>query len=623
MKTINLFLFALFFLGSGSAYAQSNQNIYNRLLSVKERIFEDDQKSQKSLDSLKPVLEKAEVDSLWGLYYRTISTLLSNQMEKDKALENLNLSISYYQKAKNPKGVALSMMNKGNIFLFQGKTKETLSTYLKALEITNKNNLHYESGLLYKNIGVLYLNNEKFDEALNYSTKSYNIFKNLNKDEDMGRALVNIGNSYYMKYDFDKALLYYNEAMVISEKLKDSSNIAKLLNNIGAIYIDDKRDLKKGMGFLLKSLEIKKKLKDQNSLLLQYNSIATYYAGAGDFAAAEAYLRQALELAKKSNNKDELKEVYETYSNIYEEKGDFGKALNYYKLYSGIKDSILNKENIEILEDLKIKYKTAEKDAEITTQKSKLFKRNVLVFALIGLLLLAFVYYKNYQNNQKVKLQKEILYQQDLATKAVMKAEDDERKRMALHLHDGIGTLLSAINMNINVLKDFKHNENQFSNVLTKTKSILDDAITDVRDLSHQIMPNMLIKNSLSNALRDLIEKTNSPKLKIILNIDGLKDDIDQNIQVVIYRIIQECINNIIKHADAQSVKISIFQDDKSIKIKIIDDGKGFDPLAQTAKSEGMGLENIKSRIEFLKGEIQIESVPDQGTNVQVEIPLI
>lgn len=616
-------MFALFFLGSGSAYAQSNQNIYNRLLSVKERIFEDDQKSQKSLDSLKPVLEKAEVDSLWGLYYRTISTLLSNQMEKDKALENLNLSISYYQKAKNPKGVALSMMNKGNIFLFQGKTKETLSTYLKALEITNKNNLHYESGLLYKNIGVLYLNNEKFDEALNYSTKSYNIFKNLNKDEDMGRALVNIGNSYYMKYDFDKALLYYNEAMVISEKLKDSSNIAKLLNNIGAIYIDDKRDLKKGMGFLLKSLEIKKKLKDQNSLLLQYNSIATYYAGAGDFAAAEAYLRQALELAKKSNNKDELKEVYETYSNIYEEKGDFGKALNYYKLYSGIKDSILNKENIEILEDLKIKYKTAEKDAEITTQKSKLFKRNVLVFALIGLLLLAFVYYKNYQNNQKVKLQKEILYQQDLATKAVMKAEDDERKRMALHLHDGIGTLLSAINMNINVLKDFKHNENQFSNVLTKTKSILDDAITDVRDLSHQIMPNMLIKNSLSNALRDLIEKTNSPKLKIILNIDGLKDDIDQNIQVVIYRIIQECINNIIKHADAQSVKISIFQDDKSIKIKIIDDGKGFDPLAQTAKSEGMGLENIKSRIEFLKGEIQIESVPDQGTNVQVEIPLI
>lgn len=590
---------------------------------MKERIFEDDQKSQKSLDSLKPVLEKAEVDSLWGLYYRTISTLLSNQMEKDKALENLNLSISYYQKAKNPKGVALSMMNKGNIFLFQGRTKETLSTYLKALEITTKNNLHYESGLLYKNIGVLYLNNEKFDEALNYSTKSYNIFKNLNKDEDMARALVNIGNSYYMKYDFDKALLYYNEAMVISEKLKDSSNIAKLLNNIGAIYIDDKRDLKKGMGFLLKSLEIKKKLKDQNSLLLQYNSIATYYAGAGDFAAAEAYLKQALELAKKSNNKDELKEVYETYSNIYEEKGDFGKALNYYKLYSGIKDSILNKENVEILEDLKVKYQTAEKDAEITTQKSKLLKRNVLVFALIGLLLFAFIYYKNYQNKQKVKLQKEILYQQDLATKAVMKAEDDERKRMALHLHDGIGTLLSAINMNVNVLEDFKHDENQFSNVLTKTKSILDDAITDVRDLSHQIMPNMLIKNSLSNALRDLIEKTNSPKLKIILNIDGLKDDIDQNIQVVIYRIIQECINNIIKHADAQSVKISIFQDDKSIKIKIIDDGKGFDPLAQTAKSEGMGLENIKSRIEFLKGEIQIESVPDQGTNVQVEIPLI
>lgn len=590
---------------------------------MKEKIFDDDIKSQKSLDSLKPVLEKASVDSLWGLYYRTQSTLLSNQMEKEKALENLNLSISYYHKSKNAKGVALSLLNKGNIYMYQGKTKEALSIFLKSLEIAKNNKLVYVTGQLYQNIGVLYLNNRKTDEALVYANKAYQVFKSLGKDREMAGMLNNIGNAYYEKEDTDKALKYYKKSMSISEKLKDSATISQLLNNIGAVYIEDKSDLKMGIDYLLKSLEIKRKLNDQNAMILQYNNIATYLAEAGELVSSESYLKKAFALAEKSGNKNGLKDVYETYSNIYQEKGDFRKALDYYKLFSATKDSLLNKENSEILEDLKIKYKTAEKDAEITSQKSKLFKRNVLVFGLVGLLLLALIYYKNYQNRQKVKLQKEILYQQDLATKAVMKAEDDERKRMALHLHDGIGTLLSAINMNINVLEDYKEDEQQFSSVLTKTKSILDDAITDVRDLSHQIMPNMLIKNSLSNALRDLIEKTNSPKLKILLNMDGLKDDIDQHVQVVIYRIIQECINNIIRHAEAQSVKISILQTSNSINIKITDDGKGFDLMAQSEKSDGMGLENIKSRIEFLKGEITIESALDKGTDINVVMPFV
>jgi len=623
LKIISTLLIIILLLNSNKVFSQYNQKIYEKLFTVKEKIFNDEDQAKKSLDSLKPLLEKASVDSLWGLYYRTNSTLLSNQMEKDKAMEDLDRSIFYYQKAKNPKGIVLSMMNQGSILLFQGKTKETLATFQKAILIAKKHRLTYETALLLKNIGVLYFNNEKYDEALRYANRALDIFKSLGKEKDKAMMLNNIGNCYYGKYDDDKALSFYNQSMVISEKLKDSSTVAKLLNNIGAIYIDSKKDLKKGMDFLVKSLEIKKRLNDKTALILQYNNIANYYADAGELVLAEAYLKPAFDLAKKSKNKEELKEVYETYSNIYKDKGDFKKALEYYKLFSATQDSLLNKENSEVLENLKIKYQTAEKDAEITNQKSKLFKRNVLVFAMIGLLLFSFIYYKNYQNRQKVKLQKEILYQQDLATKAVMKAEDDERKRMALHLHDGIGTLLSAINMNINVLEDFKEDEQQFSSVLTKTKSILDDAITEVRDLSHQMMPNMLIKNSLSSALRDLIEKTNSPKLKILLNIDGLKDDIDQNIQVVIYRIIQECINNIIRHAEAQRVKISIDQTSNSINIKIADDGKGFDPIANTAKSDGMGLENIKSRIEFLKGEITIDSAMGKGTDINVVIPFI
>lgn len=121
LKIISTLLIIILLLSSNKVFSQYNQKIYEKLFTVKEKIFNDEDQAKKSLDSLKPLLEKASVDSLWGLYYRTNSTLLSNQMEKDKAMEDLDRSIFYYQKAKNPKGIVLSMMNQGSILLFQGK----------------------------------------------------------------------------------------------------------------------------------------------------------------------------------------------------------------------------------------------------------------------------------------------------------------------------------------------------------------------------------------------------------------------------------------------------------------------------------------------------------------------
>ena len=146
--------------------------------------------------------------------------------------------------------------------------------------------------------------------------------------------------------------------------------------------------------------------------------------------------------------------------------------------------------------------------------------------------------------------------------------------------------------------------------------------MTEVRTLSHQIMPNMLVKNSLSNALRELIDKSNSPKLHINLTIDGLQEDLAENVQIVMFRIIQECINNTIKHANASEIDIAVKQDSNEISASFRDNGRGFDPTLYQSKSEGMGLENIKSRIEFLKGYFQLDSEKSKGTSITVKIPI-
>ena len=137
------------------------------------------------------------------------------------------------------------------------------------------------------------------------------------------------------------------------------------------------------------------------------------------------------------------------------------------------------------------------------------------------------------------------------------------------------------------------------------------------------MMPNMLIKNSLTNALRDLIEKISSPKLTVNLQIEGLNNDLDQNIQVTLYRIIQECINNTIKHSGADKIDISVIQTDHRITTEIADNGKGFDPSKVMDKRDGLGLQNMNARIELLKGLVRIDSAAGEGTRIFIQIPTV
>ena len=174
-----------------------------------------------------------------------------------------------------------------------------------------------------------------------------------------------------------------------------------------------------------------------------------------------------------------------------------------------------------------------------------------------------------------------------------------------------------------NAYQGHKDNPENFKNITQKISNILSDAIADVRTLSHQMMPNMLIKNSLANALRDLIEKTSTPKLAVNLQIEGLETEIDQNIQVTLYRIIQECINNTVKHSGADKIDISVRQSDKKITTEIKDNGKGFNPLKITENKDGIGLQNMKARIEMLKGKMRVDSAADRGTQVLIEIPIV
>lgn len=215
------------------------------------------------------------------------------------------------------------------------------------------------------------------------------------------------------------------------------------------------------------------------------------------------------------------------------------------------------------------------------------------------------------------------MQQQQTISVAILEAEEEERKRIARDLHDGVGQMMSAARMNLEMLAretDRKLNDadqGRLKNVI----SIVDESCKELRTVSHQMMPNSLIKNSLSIALRNFIDKLDHRALNMQLYTEGLDKRIDLNIESVFYRIIQECVNNVIKHAKADRLDISIIRHPEEIVATIEDNGVGFD-VSRHSEAEGIGLKNIKTRVAYLRGQVEFDSSVGRGTVVAIHIPL-
>ncbi len=327
-------------------------------------------------------------------------------------------------------------------------------------------------------------------------------------------------------------------------------------------------------------------------------------------------------------NKQNLIQTLELNKSTLElQNKDLENDRNLLKLGS---QSLLLQKNKMLLDHKKIE--TAAKEQKIKllateneVQQLELLKRNIFL-AVIGAillltLLLGYLFYNRYKLKQEARLHKEVIVQQDLATKAVLNAEENERKRISGELHDGLGQMFSAVKMNLSALTDGLNFKDEHSKeMFGKTMNLVDESCKEVRVISHQMAPNVLLKSGLAAAVRDFISKIDSRKLKINLETFGLQDRLDQNIETVLYRVIQETVNNVIKHSGANSLDIQLNKDNDGVNAMIEDNGKGFD-ISLLEKFEGIGLKNIRTRVNFLKGTVDFSSSPGEGTLIAIFIP--
>ena len=603
-------------------------------------------------------LDLLQKSNLKALSAKTLSKISAIYRLLDKNVEAANYAIKAIklsEEINNQQGLIMGYNSLGDIYASEDDMPKAIEANEKSYQISLKNGVKTLIGISAISLSTKYYKVKKYKQAIEYAKIA---IANKNASEDpinFYNAKANL-ITYYT--DDDKYDLANKEINDVLGYVKSSNNIAvntKLLSTVGYSqlmmkqYPSAKKTLEKALDLAKKS---KQKYWEQTILdhLSQLYGEEKQLDSAYYTYKSFIIIKDSLEAENNKKNINNLFVKYETEkkqqqivllnnknqiqflelgkSKLELENKDLENDRNLLKI--GSQSLLLEKNKLELVKKLtetkakaqQIKLLAIENDV----QKLELLKRNIFLGIIAGALLitilLGYLFYNRYKLKQESRLQEEVIAQQDLATKAVLNAEENERKRISGELHDGLGQMFSAVKMNLSALTtqlNFKdeHSKNMFD----KTMDLVDESCKEVRVISHQMAPNVLLKSGLAAAIRDFISKIDSQKLKINLQTFGLQDRLDQNVETVLYRVIQESVNNVIKHAQANSLDIQITKDEEEINVMIEDNGKGFE-INQLQDFEGIGLKNIQTRIDYLKGTLDISSTIGKGTVVAIYIPL-
>lgn len=539
--------------------------------------------------------------------YRKLGNIYFEKFNNyEKALENYFISLKIAESINDKEAIANCLNNIGNAYL------------LRAQNIGN--NYDYHQALKYHNQALAI--REKYSTETSVIANSY----------------LNTGNVYMILGNYDKAAESFKKCMEIYIKNNDVHGIALSYISFGELYTK-KGDYAEALNYFSKCLNHLGKEIGYTIECNIYNSVGIIYFKKKLPDISLEYFKKALAIAEQYQLKEELKISYEHISEIYALKNNYEQAYQYFRQYTRIKDTLLNVEGTKNIARLQLMYESEKKEKEIfalkqdkeiqelkiNQQNLKLNQRQSQIIALIsGLLFVVLVViflYSRSRVKQKEVLNRQKIKQQELISKAIIEAEQKERERIARDLHDGIGQLLSAAKLNVSGLEhtaQFKNTDD--TKALKNAIGLIDESVKEIRNISHNMLPGSLIKGGLVQALEDFISKVNNNKFKIKLQVHDFNQRLEPASESVLYRIIQEIIGNIIKHAKATSVSVQIIKHENELVIMIEDDGVGFD--VNKVQQNSMGLKNIESRVAYLKGKVNFDSSPGSGTTVVIEIPM-
>jgi two-component system NarL family sensor kinase len=542
----------------------------------------------------------------------------------DSVIEIATEGIELARKNADSASVAELKRHAGISYYFKGNYNIAAEYYYEAINILEKINDKGKLAAAYNDLAKLYRKTRDLDKALVNYNKADQLFRQLKDTGGISMILNESGVVFEYQENYKEAIRRYSESLHFASASGDSLGVSYAVSNLAGVYVIEKR-FSEAEYLLLRALAIRQQLKDSFAIALNYSDLGATLNAKGDYVKASAYLKESNRVAEKLHYPELQSTNYSELASIAEKTNNFEDAYKYYKQRTLLRDSLYAIEKTKQIEELNTKYETVKKEQKIQEQHNRITRQNFLFLGIAGLLLMSGLLihsrYKRYQLRQETRLKTEMMNQQELAVKAVLEAEEKERQRIAKDLHDGVGQMMSAAKMNLSAFESGIINNDGQKRSLEKIIELVDESCREVRNVSHIMMPNALLKNNLPAAIKDFVDKLDKKILEVHVNTEGLEERLDSNIETVLYRVIQECVNNVLKHSGATTLDISLIRDKDGVSGTIEDNGKGFH-TTDKKNFEGLGLKNIITRIEYLKGTVDFDSRPGHGTVVAFNVPV-
>ncbi len=622
---------------------------------------------RETIDRLKGELKKIEEmpdsytrDTMWS---RKAKVLMYHYtfINTDSALIYTKRLLEISEKRGIETNIIHSYNYFGYLYGLEGNHFMAAQNYYKALGMAEKSKDEKRILDSKRYLTEAYISLEDYSKALKFGNEALLLAKKRKDNNELWASLSNMGVIYLNSNNFVKAKVYFQELRTSALKANDKDFIAVSLNALGHVESSMKNYKKAYIVFndLLKYYE-----PQSINYATTKIDIAEVLVGEKKYNQAISIILTAQKTIKKEGGENYLPTSYRLLYESYKAQGNDSEALKYHEKFMSLNDSLSKESSQSRIRSLQFEYDNTLKESQLQKQNIELLEektqkqqisqtRNlfllggVLALALAGVLfwnnrklnlknrqiesqrtqiMLAQEQLENANQNLEYRVTQrtqelalannEIIHKNEEIKTALFTGQSIERKRVASELHDNVSSLLSAVNMSMQAISGKTLTETD-QKIYQNVREMIKSAYSEVRNISHNIMPAGLEKDGLLHTIEQLLEKINLNKqLSFSLQSKGMEQRLPVQIELNVYSIALELINNIIKHSEATKATISMMNQDDIFSLQVNDDGVGL------GDGLGQGMGNIKSRIEALNGSFTIESNHKEGTHFNIKIPL-
>lgn len=571
-------------------------------------------------------------DTLIRLYNK-LTRFYLNSAEHTTAEHYNEQVFSLRDLVEYPNLYAQALSYKGKILNAKGLFGAAMEAQLEELDVYQLQQDSLKVAEAYQEIGRSLRLQKQYDYALDYFFLAKDLREQVNKPSAKLLQVIGVMHTYLEEYETARPYLEKSIALAIENRQR-KVRVNSIIELANLEYLEGAYEASLA---LLEGIQASGRRLSNAGRVGVLRTLARNKLALGDAKIAKKYSEEGYAISTQVGMVNWQIFLLDEVIRANKALGLNGESVRYLELQRSLKDSMFALENLRLSADYQALYETREKEKQVFEQQEVIAQqtsnRNKLVLGFSLFILLAsgsFLFYRRQVKHQaelaamntaiqRQQIQELKQQQQILSMSAMIEGQEAERLRIAKDLHDGIGGLLTSVKAHFGAIETELQKIRDL-NIYEKTNQLIDEACVEVRRISHNMVPHALSISGLGGALEDIAAQLERRGIQCDLETNEALQTLEEKRAVLIYRIIQELVNNIQKHADASQVLIQVLGIEDSIHILVEDDGKGFDTESPEAR-RGLGRKSIDSRVNYLDGTIEFDSVIQVGTTVSIRIP--